>query len=136
MIKSQFNYCPLVWMFCSRKSNNLINKVQGRALRLITNDYQSSFNFLLNKFNEFSVHQRNLQTLMIELYKIKHQIAPPIMNSRFVFRENTHNIRNYQILSNNVRKTVRYGSETIFYRSPFLWANLPQEYKSQISERL
>ena len=24
MIKSQFNYCRLVWMFCSRKSNNLI----------------------------------------------------------------------------------------------------------------
>ena len=130
MIKSQFNYCPLVWMFCSRKSNNLINKVQERALRLITNDYQSSFNFLLNKFNEFSVHQRNLQTLMIELYKIIHQIAPPIMNSLFVFRENTHNIRNYQILSNNVRKTVRYGLETKLYKSLLFLANLPQEYKS------
>ena len=133
MIKSEFNYCPLVWMFCSRKSNNLINKVQERVLRLITNDYQSSFNFLLNKFNEFSVHQRNLQTLMIQLYKIIHQIAPPIINLFFVFRENTNNTHNYQILSNNVRKTVRYGLETILYRSPFLWANLPQEYKSQKS---
>ena len=132
MIKSQFNYCPLVWMFCSRKSNNLINKVQKRALRLITNDYQSSFNFLLNKFNEFSVHQRNLQTLMIESYKIIHQIALPIMNSLFVFFENAHNIPNYQIPSNNVRKAVRYGLE-ILYRSPFLWANLPQGYKSQKS---
>ena len=27
MLKSQFNYCPLAWMFCSRQSNNLINKV-------------------------------------------------------------------------------------------------------------
>ena len=133
MIKSQFNYCPLVWMFCSRKSNNLINKVQERALRLITNDYQSSFNILLDKCNEFSIQQRNLEALMIELYKIIHQIAPPIMNSLFVFRENTHNIRNYQILSNNVRKTVRYGLETIFCRSHFLWANLPQAYKLQKS---
>ena len=133
MSKSQFNHCPLAWMFCSRKSNNLINKVQERTLRLITNDYQSSFNILLDKCNEFSIQQRNLEALMIELYKIIHQIAPPIMNSLFVFRENTHNIRNYQILSNNVRKTVRYGLETILYRSPFLWANLPQEYKSQKS---
>ena len=38
------------------------------------------------------------------------------MNTLFVFRENTHNIRNYQILSSNVRKTVRYGLETILYR--------------------
>ena len=94
MIKSQFNYCSLVWMFCSRKSYNLINKVQERALRLITNDYQSSFNIFLDKYNEFSIHPRNLDTLMIELYKIIHHTAPPIINSLFVFRENTHNIRN------------------------------------------
>ena len=28
MVKSQFNYCPLVWMFFSRNANNLINKIQ------------------------------------------------------------------------------------------------------------
>ena len=110
-----------------------MNKVQERALRLITDDYQSSFNILLDRRNEFSIHQRNLQTLIIELYKIIHQIVPQIMNSLFVFRENTHNIRNYQILSNNARNKVRYGLKTILYRSLFLWANLPQEYKSQIS---
>ena len=27
MVKSQFNYGPLVWMFCPRRLNNLINKV-------------------------------------------------------------------------------------------------------------
>ena len=27
MVKSKFNYCPLVWMFRSRKANNLINKI-------------------------------------------------------------------------------------------------------------
>ena len=29
-IKSQFNYCLLVWMFCSRQSNNLINRVTDK----------------------------------------------------------------------------------------------------------
>ena len=32
MVKSQFNYCPLIWMFCPRRSNNFISKVQERAL--------------------------------------------------------------------------------------------------------
>ena len=27
IIKSQFSYYPLVWMFCSRTSNNMINKL-------------------------------------------------------------------------------------------------------------
>ena len=30
-INSQFNYCPLVWMFHSRYLNNKINKLQERA---------------------------------------------------------------------------------------------------------
>ena len=33
-IKRQFNYCPFLWMFCSRSSNNLINKIHETALSL------------------------------------------------------------------------------------------------------
>ena len=38
VVKSQFNYCPLVWMFCSRTSNSMINRVHERALRVILDD--------------------------------------------------------------------------------------------------
>ena len=38
MIKSQFNYCPLAWMFCSKQSNNLINKFHESGLRLTYRD--------------------------------------------------------------------------------------------------
>ena len=37
-ITSQFNYCPLIWMFHSRQLNNRINKIQERALRLVYKD--------------------------------------------------------------------------------------------------
>ena len=43
MIKLQFSYCPLIWMFCSSKSNNLINKIHERSLRIVTNDKNSNF---------------------------------------------------------------------------------------------
>ena len=56
MVKSQFSYCPLVWMFCSRNTNNLINKIQERSLRLITNDKTSSFEHLLKANNEIRTH--------------------------------------------------------------------------------
>ena len=32
---SQFSYCPLIWMFCSRMSNNKINKLQESSLRIL-----------------------------------------------------------------------------------------------------
>ena len=35
LIKSQFSYCPLVWMFYSRQTNNMINKIHERALRVL-----------------------------------------------------------------------------------------------------
>ena len=38
IIKSQFSYCPLVWMFCSGTSNNMINKLHERSLKIILND--------------------------------------------------------------------------------------------------
>ena len=47
MVKSQINYYPLVWMFCTRRSSNLINKVQERALRIIFNDKYTDFKSLL-----------------------------------------------------------------------------------------
>ena len=34
-IESQFNYCPLTWMFHSRKLNNRINKLHERALKIV-----------------------------------------------------------------------------------------------------
>ena len=57
MIKSQFNYCSLVWMYCSRKSNNMINKVQEKVLGLTFKDNENNFQILLNETNEASVDQ-------------------------------------------------------------------------------
>ena len=42
-ITSQFNYCPLVLMFHSRKRNHRINSIHERALRVTYQDYQSTF---------------------------------------------------------------------------------------------
>ena len=59
-IESQFGYCPLIWMFHSRKLNNLINRIHERALRIVYKDHNSTFQELLNKDNSVSIHHRNL----------------------------------------------------------------------------
>ena len=67
---SQFKYCPLTWMFYSKTTNNKINKLHERALRLVYDDYVSTFEELLEKGNSFNIHRYNIQTLCIELYKV------------------------------------------------------------------
>ena len=42
---SQFNYCPIVWMYCHRKSNNLINIIHEKVLCIVYNDYTLNFNY-------------------------------------------------------------------------------------------
>ena len=129
MIKSQFSYCPLVWMFCSRKSNNKINQIHERALRLSFNDNHSDFNSLLENNNETTIHYRNIQILVTEIYKVINGIAPPIMDSLFRVREVNYNLRNIRTLESSTKKTVKYGLETLSYRSPTLWSLVPPEIK-------
>ena len=47
----------------------------------------------------------------------------------FIFWENTHNIRNFLIISNENKKILSYGKKTIKFRTPSVRANLPEEYK-------
>ena len=57
-------------MFYSKTANNKINKLHERALRLVYDDYVSTFKELLEKDNSFNIHRYNIQTLCIELYKV------------------------------------------------------------------
>ena len=59
-IESQFNYCPLIWVFHSRIMNNKINSIHERALRLVYSDHVSSFDGLLKKDRSFSIHHKNI----------------------------------------------------------------------------
>ena len=55
--KSQFNYCPLVWMYHSRINRAKINRLQERCLRIIYNDKTSSLKILLEKDGSISIQK-------------------------------------------------------------------------------
>ena len=61
------SYCPVVWMFHSRKLNARINRVHKRALRVVYRDFDSSFEELLSRDSSTTLHQRNLQKLMTDI---------------------------------------------------------------------
>ena len=63
--------------------NNKINKLHERALQLAYEDRHSTFEELLNIEKSVTIHQRNLQVLVTELYKKHHGLAPELMNDIF-----------------------------------------------------
>ena len=96
VVKPQFNYCPLVWMFCSKTSSNMINRVHERAFKVILSDDLSDFKSLLQNNRNIRSHHENIQSLMIEMFKTKNELAPPIMDSMFERRNEPYNLRNFQ----------------------------------------
>ena len=83
LIESQLDYCPLIWMFHSRRVNSKINQVHERSLRSVCQDNISSFEELLKRDKSFNTHQTNIQSLAIELFKIKGNLSNNIMYEIF-----------------------------------------------------
>ena len=109
---AQFSYCPLTWMFHSRKLNKKINKLHERCLQIVYND-NIIFEKLLETDNFASVHRRNIQVLATELSKIVNGFSPEIMKEAFPFNENTsYNTRNKRKFHSKSVKLVTFGSET------------------------
>ena len=109
-ILSHFSYCPLIWMLHSRSLNKRINKIHERALRLVYKDDISSFEELLTRDNSFTIHERNIQTLAIELYKIVNRLSPKIMDLIFPLKDKIR-YPNENIFITKTIKTVSWGSE-------------------------
>ena len=128
-IESQFSYCSLIWMFHSRTLNNRINNLHERALRLVYNDHVSSFEQLLYRDKSFSIHERNLQKLAIEMYKVKNNLSPSFMKSIFPDSDNTYNLRNNPSFKTKNIRTTYYGTETLMYRGPKTWDLVPNNIK-------
>ena len=66
-IESQLGYSPLIWMFHSRRVINKINHLHERSLRIVYKDNYCCYVDLLAKGKLFTNHQRNIQSLAIEL---------------------------------------------------------------------
>ena len=74
--KSEFNYCPLVWMCCNRSLNTKINRLHERCLRIVYNNKKSNFNQLLVKDGSGSIYHQNLQKLGVEMFKVSRGLSP------------------------------------------------------------
>ena len=128
-ILSQFGYCPLVWMFHSRKLNSRINRIHEKALRIVYQDNISSFQELLQKDNSVTIHQRNLQVLATEIFKIKIGTAPSILKELFHCRSNNYSLRNPSEFDRVHRNTVRFGDNSLTYLAPIIWDQISLEIK-------
>ena len=122
--ESQFRYCSLSWMFHSRKSNNKINLLYGRALRMIYNDQVSSFQELLDKDHSFTVDHFNIQSLAIEMFKVINNIAATVIDDLFTTYL-SYNLRSKSKFVVPSVRTVHNDQYSIQYYRVLIWNMIP-----------
>ena len=122
-------YSPLVWMFYDRTLNHRINRIHERALRFAYKDFQADCGSLLKQRNLVSIHVKNLQLLMTEIYKTRSGLSPPFMKDIFAERNTGYNLRHSNDSQLPKVHTTRYGIETICFVGNRLWLNLPNIIK-------
>lgn len=83
---SNFNYCPLVWMFSHAKSLNKIDDLQNRALQFLCNDFDATYEELLLKAEKLKIREANLIILCVEIFKTINKLNPQFMEHIFKTR--------------------------------------------------
>ena len=119
-------------MFHDRYLNTKLNKIHERALRIVYKDTHADYEALLKLDNAVSVHQRNLQYLMTEIYKTKSSLNPSFMKELFKPRDLQYNLRNKNTVHIPKVRTTSYGIETVQYSGQNLWQMLPPNVRVPI----
>ena len=130
-IRSNFNYCPLAWHFCSKASTDKLEKIQYRALRIVFKDYTSTYQQLLNKMNLTTLHHSRLRTIAIETFKCIHSLSPDFLNNLVTIKNNnSYNFRYTNILDTPRVRTERYGKNSFRFEAVRVWNSLPNEMRT------
>ena len=113
---STFIYCPLTSIYCSKTANNLINKIHKHSLRVIYEREDANFEDLLIKDSSQTIHENNIHTLLIEIYKSLNRISPSIMQEFFDLKVTPYSIRSNNLLRLPKTDTSQYGMEMLLLK--------------------
>ena len=73
-------------MFHKRELNNRITKIHQRVLRVVYQNRSLFFSELIDMDNAATIHKRNLQFLVPEIFKVKNNLSP---GKYFTFKSHT-----------------------------------------------
>ena len=74
---SQFNYAPLIWMFCMKTLYSKIGKIHHRTLKVVYGIDDSYKNLSLTS-NSVSIHHTYLRFVVTQIFKSISQINPEL----------------------------------------------------------
>ena len=66
-------------MFCNKGAKKEMASIHSRVLRMLYEDYECSFEILLARCSSVCIHVKNLEKLVIEIYKSTNHLSPSLV---------------------------------------------------------
>ena len=109
-----------------------ICKIHHRTLQVVYDDFNKSYDELLELNNELAIHQRHLPYLVIEVFKSIMHLNQQYMWSYFEEEKPmSYDLRDGSKLVLPKTKSSRFGINSLRFRGNFLWNNLPMSVKTK-----
>ena len=107
-----------------------INHLHERALRIVYNDNEVTFEDLLKKYNSVSIHDKNIRLLGIELYKVKNNLSTHLISEIFNLWNKDYNLRFQTDFKQGPVNTLNCGLKSLRYLAPKIWGIIPLEIRN------
>ena len=104
-----------------------LERIQERSFRLLLNDYESSYQEILEKIGKTTLQIRRIKLLAIEIFKTINDINPSYMKE--IFELNTRRDPDNKRLIVQTQKSMKYGSYTLRSLGPRIWNKLPSNLR-------
>ena len=104
-----------MWHHCDTDNTIKVEKIQKRALRVILNDNESTYDDILPKTGQSLMYTYRLRSIVLETFKSVSKLNPSFLHDLFHVKDNVYNyeVENYWIKQELIQK---YGIHTAISR--------------------
>ena len=123
-IRSNFNYCLIIWHFCSKVNTEKLEKLQYRGLKIVYNCYESSYEELLTRANIQTLHLGRLRIIALETYKCIDNSATKYIRNLVNLKQSSYSFRYENTLQLPMVRTEAYGQKYFRFEATRVWNSL------------
>ena len=134
LIEQHVDYCSAVWDGLTQQLGEKLQKLQNRAIRVITkSSYDTSSRFLLNSLGWDNLSVRRAKQKANLMYKCINNLAPAYLCNLFAPRTPNYYFRNAKKKLMLPKPRTDYLKRSFSYSGALLWNNLPEEIRTSNS---
>ena len=121
-----FQYCSVVWHFCSSRNSEKVESLNKRALREVFDDRDSTYSQLLDRAATTSLN--NLRVI----HKCEHiNFFPAYLKDLSTLRSTVYSFRGTDILSLSRPTSTSYGLHSFTYFTCKTWNSLHENIRTE-----